>query len=91
MEWAVVNRGRQDTTWPEPARWGIWGERGAKAATAPAGGFGGGSGAEYCPSRSQDIVSDDAATLLRSVRRWVAAIDEAGADGIDGISRALFF
>jgi hypothetical protein len=26
MEWAVVvNRGRQDTTRPEPARWGIWG------------------------------------------------------------------
>jgi hypothetical protein len=46
MEWAVVvNRGRQDTTRPEPARWGDMGRRGAKAATAPAGGFGGGSGA----------------------------------------------
>jgi hypothetical protein len=27
MEWAVVvNRGWQDTTRPEPARWGIWAE-----------------------------------------------------------------
>jgi hypothetical protein len=46
MEWAVaVNRGRQDTTRTRACSMGDMGRRGAKAATAPAGGFGGGSGA----------------------------------------------